>query len=96
MRIKDLAQGMLWPMRVHPRLHAKPSPAPIHHLTHGIDAHRVEHPKDQDHEVDYPPRGLTTASELEMRRISGGPESSPNKWILWQDDDERKRRDEPP
>jgi hypothetical protein len=28
MRIKDLAQGMLWPMRVHPRLLAKPSPMP--------------------------------------------------------------------
>ena len=32
MRIKDLAQGMLWPMRVHPRLHAKPSPAPLLHI----------------------------------------------------------------
>ena len=24
MRIKDVAQGMQWPMRIHPRLHAKP------------------------------------------------------------------------
>mgnify|MGYP003481615553 FL=1 len=39
MRIKDLAQGMLWPMRVHPRLLAKPSPITNHaqrgHHEHG-------------------------------------------------------------